>query len=385
MQDINQPNFSSVAWFRPELLEYYQRFWEREENETLTVDQVVTYVNIGLYHDFYELITFVPDSSYYGVLVNKFFRSSADFSPDDLEFIGIGGPQNNVRQYARSSAAQGFFAMRDEMENLGLPIIPRSGYRPYTVQRQIVENNLAVHGPAFVFMWNAQPGHSEHQLGLAIDIIQPGHVGSLGAANFQNTAQYAWMLQNAHRFGFILSYPYDYSYVTGYAYEPWHWRFVGEARATYMFEQNIPTLDHYWATRVVYIPISLDLPETSADYENVVYGETYEVISELPVPTVSAEATGPDTAMNSEEVTIDSSLGTESPVLFSLGDFDIGWGQLGVGTASLLVALLLLSLIGMRRRRRQWARLYDFDSRTAGYRRRKAGSVGRGSGRRNIR
>lgn len=240
-------DMENIPFFRPENREYYITFFIN--NPDFTVEQIVLYVNIGLMYDFYERIEYVKDPLYYRVLVNKFNRSSAYFSPPDLTFVAEG-------QYLRDSAAQSFLTMQQEMYNLNLPIVARSTYRSYQTQRSLFENNVATMGQAWADTWNARPGHSEHQLGLAVDILQPGQAGvSLSGANFEYTPQYTWLLNNAHRFGFILRYPEAYTHITGYAYEPWHWRFVGYYTATYMYYNDIPTFDHYWATRIPYTPI----------------------------------------------------------------------------------------------------------------------------------
>ncbi len=82
-----------------------------------------------------------------------------------------------------------------------------------------------------VLSYSAAPGTSEHQTGLCVDLITPEMNGSLTTA-FENTRAFAWLQNNAYRFGFILRYPEGKEGVTGYTYEPWHYRFVGREAAT---------------------------------------------------------------------------------------------------------------------------------------------------------
>ena len=349
-----------IPFFRPENMAYYEAFSAR--NPHFTAHQVVLYVNIGLMYNFYERIFLVEDPMDYRVLVNKFNRSPANFSPNDLVAVA-------PDRYLRESAAHAFFAMQEEMAGLNLPIIARSAYRSYAVQRELVEHNLEAFGPEFVFMWNAQPGHSEHQLGLAVDILLPGQEAgvSLGGANFQNTAQYAWLLENAHRFGFILSYPYHYSHVTGYAYEPWHWRFIGEETATYMFDNNIPTFDHYWATR---IPVSLDHlyinnPIDLSDDEQTIYANGSD---SADAPFTSTE--------NSDTPQLSNT------VLLSIGETDITLTHASFAILGLAILIVFASIFYRKRNRRGLARQYDFQSRTIGYNSRSMRNRSRGGGRR---
>ena len=82
----------------------------------------------------------------------------------------------------------------------------------------------------------AVPGTSEHQLGLALDIISE--------TDEDDTATWQWLRENAWRYGFILRYPEDKTEITGISYEPWHYRYVGKEAALIITEQGI-TLEEY--------------------------------------------------------------------------------------------------------------------------------------------
>ena len=79
-----------------------------------------------------------------------------------------------------------------------------------------------------------KPGHSEHQLGTAFDFVAK----DVEQQSFKDTEQYQWLKENAHRFGFIESYPEGKTDVTHKEYRPWHWRYVGyEKAASLYFDQ----------------------------------------------------------------------------------------------------------------------------------------------------
>ncbi len=94
-----------------------------------------------------------------------------------------------------------------------------------------------------VLSYSAPAGASEHQTGLCVDFITSTMYGELTEA-FANTEAFAWLSQNAYRFGFILRYPQTKEGVTGYSYEPWHYRFVGREAATDIYFGNL-TLEEY--------------------------------------------------------------------------------------------------------------------------------------------
>ena len=77
-----------------------------------------------------------------------------------------------------------------------------------------------------------KPGTSEHHLGLAVDFNNVDE-------GFENTKAYAWLLENASDYGFVLRYPKEKEDITGIEYEPWHWRYVGQEHAKKMKEQNL--------------------------------------------------------------------------------------------------------------------------------------------------
>ena len=90
----------------------------------------------------------------------------------------------------------------------------------------------------------AIPGTSEHQLGLAVDILDT-EIWDL-VQEQENLPGQIWLMENSWRYGFILRYPKDKTDETGIIYEPWHYRYVGQELAQYLYENNL-TLETYLA------------------------------------------------------------------------------------------------------------------------------------------
>ena len=84
--------------------------------------------------------------------------------------------------------------------------------------------------------WVALPGTSEHNTGLALDIVYPGYYEDYGDLNegFEETAAFDWLINNCTDYGFVLRYPKDKQDITGITYEPWHYRYVGVENAKAM-------------------------------------------------------------------------------------------------------------------------------------------------------
>jgi D-alanyl-D-alanine carboxypeptidase len=112
--------------------------------------------------------------------------------------------------------------MLDAAKNKDLEIKIVSGYRSFGTQASLKSNYKVTYGAGTANQFSADQGYSEHQLGTTLDFTTK----TVGASmeGFQNTDEYKWLVANAYKYGFVLSYPEGNAY---YVYEPWHWRFVG--------------------------------------------------------------------------------------------------------------------------------------------------------------
>ncbi len=117
-----------------------------------------------------------------------------------------------------------------------------SGFRSYNTQNNILTEAKKTNIEADLFI--AKPGYSEHQLGTAMDIS--GKSISYGGASraFDGTLESEWLKINAHKYGFVMSYPYEKESITGYGYEPWHYRYLGPEIAFSIHENNL-TITEY--------------------------------------------------------------------------------------------------------------------------------------------
>lgn len=107
-----------------------------------------------------------------------------------------------------------------------------SAFRSFDEQREVKTGHSIVYGSG-ANAFSADQGYSEHQLGTTIDIVDT--TTRTLTQSFGNTAAFAWLVDNAYKYGFILSYPEGNQF---YIYEPWHWRFVGRKLATDLHESG---------------------------------------------------------------------------------------------------------------------------------------------------
>lgn len=120
----------------------------------------------------------------------------------------------------------------------------QSAYRSYDSQVRAHKYYVKTLGPTQADIASARAGHSEHQTGLTAD-ISAGNSCILEEC-FADTVQGKWLAQNAYRFGFLLRYPEGLTPVTGYAFEPWHYRYVGIDLATELHVEGVLTLEEFF-------------------------------------------------------------------------------------------------------------------------------------------
>lgn len=133
-----------------------------------------------------------------------------------------------------------------------------SAYRSVRKQQENLDsyterlvNNGYTHEEAYILATKeiALPYTSEHNAGLALDILTTDwwETHDDVTTDFEETEEFRWLSENAHKFGFIMRYPREYEHVTGYTYEPWHYRFVGIYYAEKIKESELP-LEYYYKT-----------------------------------------------------------------------------------------------------------------------------------------
>lgn len=184
-----------------------------------------------------EVIDITSDDSY-TVLVNKFNHLSDSYTPDDLVTIAVPTVLENPEvNQMREEAANALADMFDTAEENDFFLFARSGFRSYDTQVHLFNGYAEEHGEEAANTYSAKPGFSEHQTGLVMDITSESVQFQL-TEHFGDTPEGEWVKDNAHHFGFIIRYPEGKEKVTGYVYEPWHLRYLGEDVAEMVYESN---------------------------------------------------------------------------------------------------------------------------------------------------
>lgn len=140
-----------------------------------------------------------------------------------------------------------FNKMKNDASNEGLNIYISSGFRSYDTQDAIYNRYVRNDGKEEADTYSARPGHSEHQTGLAYDV-------NIIDSSFDNTEEAIWLANNCYKYGFILRYPKGKTNETGYIYESWHFRYIGDTKLTEKLYNNGNwiTLEDYFGITSVY-------------------------------------------------------------------------------------------------------------------------------------
>ena len=178
------------------------------------------------------------------ILVNKYNRAPA--VPMVLVKPDVQPTKDTLLEnvYMRPEAAAALEELFAGAAEDGVTLYATSGFRSYSTQKAIFERKLDQMSEKAANATVAKPGYSEHQTGLAMDVEGHSSLGSGLVQDFGETPEGIWLAQNCHKYGYIIRYPKGKTDITGYAYEPWHIRYVGTDAAAEIAELGI-TFEEY--------------------------------------------------------------------------------------------------------------------------------------------
>lgn len=171
------------------------------------------------------------------LIVNKTYSLPENYQPmDPVESITT----ERCNRCLDTEVMHAFELMQSDASSLGLDLYIASGYRSYTYQKNLYNNYSAVSGVEQADTYSARPGHSEHQTGLCFDLNSVND-------SFANTDEGRWVNEHAYLYGFVIRYPKGKEHITGYQYESWHLRYVGEELASKLYQNGEwLTLEEYY-------------------------------------------------------------------------------------------------------------------------------------------
>ncbi len=189
---------------------------------------------------YYEELKKLKEAKY-KILINKANKCSANFKI--VNYDSKYDKKGQTQILLEEKTAEAFKKLVEFVKNNGYTIDADSGFRSKEEQHKTYEETKKEKGPEYAAKYVAPSGYSEHQSGLAVDFCQYKDDKWLDC-NETDLNLLKIIHENAARFGFILRYPKDKEKITGYKYEAWHLRYVGDDLALYLYKNNL-TLEEY--------------------------------------------------------------------------------------------------------------------------------------------
>jgi D-alanyl-D-alanine carboxypeptidase len=224
--------FAEHQYYLERNLPRYKSYYN--QNKDLEAEEIIKRVNCNLDKTFYEDTVPADLSKNELSLINKHHYLAKNYEPADMVDVK---PVHGTGKL-KKAAYEAFIEMHDDAKKEKLKLRISSSYRSFQLQKYLYNIFVNKDGQKKTDSYSSRPGYSEHQTGLAMDLMPTER-------NFKNTKEFAWLLENAHNYGFILRYPEDKEYITGYTYEPWHYRYVGTQAAKYIYDNNIAFEEYY--------------------------------------------------------------------------------------------------------------------------------------------
>ena len=180
-----------------------------------------------------------PDTEWAAIVLDTEIRLDRGYVPPDLVDTSVAGL--NGGHLVRAIMIRELRALARAARKAGAALAIQSSYRSFDTQRTTFNHWVAAVGRPEALLRSARPGHSEHQLGIAIDFRSADRsVAPWEDRDWAQTDAGAWLAAHAWRYGFVMSYPRGATSVSCYAYERWHYRYFGRDVAARIRASRLP-------------------------------------------------------------------------------------------------------------------------------------------------
>ena len=235
-------NILKEKYFMWKNIDRYINYYDLNKNKSYK--DIVSIVNVNADKNWYDSNTIreTDISNPESMLVNKFYHLPSNYD-DNLNIVDIKNWYAFGDRKILDYVYDAFIEMFNSAKKEDLKLIINSGFRTNKEQYSLYNERKNKYGEEEADKYAARPLYSEHETGLALDIFTYDYPTT---TTFENSPEYKWLLNNSYKYGFILRYPKDKEYLTGYAYESWHFRYLGKDLAKKVYESGL-TYDEYYA------------------------------------------------------------------------------------------------------------------------------------------
>jgi D-alanyl-D-alanine carboxypeptidase len=223
--------FRGTAGLDPDREAFVEDFWRWIFGEAGIPERLARKVALSALESpafIMELLVVLQQDPFTFYLVDKTHPLPDGYEPDDLRALAAGAYRlGRDGLFLRKIANDALNEMAQAAAADGIVLTVGSAYRSAEYQAQVYEREVKTYGKETADRESAQPGKSQHQLGLTVDFAPIDDA-------FAQTPASHWLLKNASRFGWSLSFPDGYEDITGYRWESWHYRYVGKDLAIFI-------------------------------------------------------------------------------------------------------------------------------------------------------
>jgi zinc D-Ala-D-Ala carboxypeptidase len=177
-------------------------------------------------------------------LLDTIYKLPETYAPSDLASTAQAGLSPDYK--LRALVIPDLTALVQAAKGVGLGLELQSAYRSYSYQERTFQYWVNKQGYEAALKSSARPGHSEHQLGTAIDFRSAGGPAPWDMEDWAATPEGSWLAQHAWEYGFVMSYPPGKQAITCYIYEPWHYRYMGRDVAKAVKESGLTLREWLW-------------------------------------------------------------------------------------------------------------------------------------------
>lgn len=232
-------SFINETYYIDDYLEKYLNYYNNNNN--VSYKEIVTIINTHIDSEFYTNSIDTDTSLGKYVILNKYYHADGTYKGENLVIVDKQYSLYNIDMQLSKECFDAFLKMYNAAKEVGLEFKINSAYRSFEKQVNIYNGWVSKDGQSLADTYSARAGYSEHQTGFAFDVRDYPKTTDY----FQNTEEFTWLKDNAHKYGFIIRFPEGKEYITGYQYEPWHYRYCGIDCATYIYNNNITFEEYY--------------------------------------------------------------------------------------------------------------------------------------------
>ena len=182
-------------------------------------------------------------------LLDTRFALAESYEPPDLVPLATAFPAASAAAAGgslREFVIEDLRAMVSDAAAAGHSLAVQSAYRGFRYQADTFQYWVDLQGYARAMATSARAGHSEHQLGTALDLRSLDGPAAWDLEDWAATPEGAWVAANAWRYGFVMSYPQGMEHLSCYAYEPWHYRYFGKELAAHIRASGVTPREALW-------------------------------------------------------------------------------------------------------------------------------------------